>query len=99
MAARRDLRSKDVEYDQSADQQSECADRGQIDVRRNALLLLSALYAIGLRVSIAPAADLNHWSLCMSTTAPETSIKECSTIIDSGQELPASLPYAYLYRG
>ena len=66
---------------------------------RFALFQLGALCAIGACASTARAADLDHWSLCMSTTAPETAIKECSAIIDSARELPDSLPYAYLYRG
>lgn len=66
---------------------------------RGLLLQLGALYAIGAYVSMARAADLDHWSLCMTTPAPDTAIKECSSIIDSAHELPDSLPYAYLYRG
>jgi tetratricopeptide (TPR) repeat protein len=68
-------------------------------VIRLELRLLSALCAIGVCVSQARSADFDHWSWCMGTTAPETAIKECSTIIDSARELPESLPYAYLYRG
>jgi tetratricopeptide (TPR) repeat protein/pimeloyl-ACP methyl ester carboxylesterase len=68
-------------------------------VIRPILRLLGVLCAIGGCVSQARAADFEHWSLCMGTTAPETAIKECSTIIDAARELPENLPYAYLYRG
>jgi tetratricopeptide (TPR) repeat protein/pimeloyl-ACP methyl ester carboxylesterase len=68
-------------------------------VTRLVLRLLSMSCVIGVCVSQAWAADFDHWSLCMGTTAPETAIKECSAIIDSARELPESLPYAYLYRG
>jgi tetratricopeptide (TPR) repeat protein/pimeloyl-ACP methyl ester carboxylesterase len=68
-------------------------------VGRWVLLRLGALCALGVCVSNAPAADLDHWSLCMSNNAPATAIKECSTIVDSARELSESLPYAYLYRG
>jgi hypothetical protein len=45
------------------------------------------------------AADIDHWSLCMGGGGPAAAVKECTAIIDSGQELPDSLPYAYVYRG
>jgi tetratricopeptide (TPR) repeat protein/pimeloyl-ACP methyl ester carboxylesterase len=61
--------------------------------------LLGALCVFGTGMPEVRAADFAHWSLCMGTAAPETAIKECSTIIDTARELPESLPYAYLYRG
>lgn len=66
---------------------------------RFAALLLGASWFIDAGVSNVKAADFDHWSACMATTAPDTAIRECSTIIDAARELPDSLPYAYLYRG
>jgi len=40
-----------------------------------------------------------HWALCMGGGGTAAAIEACSDIIDSGHELPDSLPYAYLYRG
>jgi len=57
------------------------------------LAVLSTLVAFP-----ACAADIDRWSDCMGRSGPSASIKECSTIIDSGKELPDSLPYAYIYR-
>ncbi len=68
-------------------------------MERFALSLLGALWIIGAFGPNARAADLDRWSLCMRTTAPESAIKECSTIIDAGREQAENLPYAYLYRG
>jgi Tfp pilus assembly protein PilF len=45
------------------------------------------------------AADFNRWSRCMGGGGPAAAVKACTAIIDSGQELPDSLPYAYVYRG
>lgn len=46
----------------------------------------------------AYAANLDTWQSCMRTRAPARAIKDCTTIISSGKELPANLSYAYLYR-
>ncbi len=43
--------------------------------------------------------NFERWSLCMGGGGTAAAIKACSDIIDSGHELPDSLPYAYLYRG
>jgi hypothetical protein len=40
-----------------------------------------------------------HWALCMGGGGAPRAVKECSALIESGHELPDSLPYAYLYRG
>jgi tetratricopeptide (TPR) repeat protein/pimeloyl-ACP methyl ester carboxylesterase len=50
-------------------------------------------------VQVAYAADIDQWSLCMGRDDAAAAVRECSAIIDSGRELPDSLPYAYVYRG
>lgn len=67
--------------------------------RAAAAFLASALCAIAAHPPLASAADIDRWSLCMGGGVPAKAIEACSAIIDSGRELPDSLPYAYLYRG
>jgi tetratricopeptide (TPR) repeat protein/pimeloyl-ACP methyl ester carboxylesterase len=47
----------------------------------------------------AEAADIVKWANCMGQVGPSAAIKECTAIINSGKELPDSLPYAYVSRG
>jgi tetratricopeptide (TPR) repeat protein/pimeloyl-ACP methyl ester carboxylesterase len=58
-----------------------------------ALASLATLLALPAR-----AADIDRWSDCMARSGPSAAIKACSAIIESGKELPDSLPYAYVYR-
>lgn len=47
-----------------------------------------------------PRADnLDRWSQCMDLDSPANAVKQCTSIVDSGQELAENLPYAYVYRG
>ena len=67
--------------------------------RASAVSLVGALCAIGAHPPLASAADIDQWALCMGGGGPARAIEACSAIIDSGRELPDSLPYAYVYRG
>lgn len=66
---------------------------------RAVAVCLVALGTIGARPPLASAADIDQWALCMGGGGPAKAIEACSAIIDSGRELPDSLPYAYVYRG
>src|SRR5271154_3527834 len=67
--------------------------------RAAAISIVSSLCGIGAYTPPASAADIDQWSLCMGGGGPAKAIQACSAIIDSGRELPESLPYAYVYRG
>ena len=60
------------------------------------VVLLAALCTLA--ALTASAADIDRWSECMARSGPSAAIKACTAIIDSGKELPDSLPYAYVYR-
>jgi tetratricopeptide (TPR) repeat protein/pimeloyl-ACP methyl ester carboxylesterase len=67
--------------------------------RAAAVSLIAGLMAITASEAPASAADIDQWALCMGGGSPAKAIEACSVIIDSGRELPDSLPYAYVYRG
>jgi len=67
--------------------------------RAAAVFLLGAWCAMGAHPPLASAADIDQWALCMGGGVPAKAIEACFAIIDSGRELPDSLPYAYVYRG
>jgi tetratricopeptide (TPR) repeat protein len=47
-----------------------------------------------------PQADnFDQWSECMGGHGTSVAVKQCTDLINSGQEQPENLPYAYVYRG
>lgn len=63
------------------------------------LIAASAFVALSPPVPWVRAATLEEWSNCMGKSGSREAVKACTAIINSGKELPDSLPYAYLYRG
>jgi tetratricopeptide (TPR) repeat protein/pimeloyl-ACP methyl ester carboxylesterase len=71
--------------------------RQSVAVSTLAGLLIAASLLTG--SGSARAADIIKWANCMGQAGPSLAIKECTAIINSGKELPDSLPYAYVSRG
>lgn len=68
-------------------------------LRRGMLIAAAAFSMLAAIAPCAQAATLEEWSNCMGKSGSKEAVKACTAIIDSGKELPDSLPYAYLYRG